>query len=396
MTKTKSGRRVRGPMVLPARTARALWIGAQGLDREAPFGAGPEAVAAAVKQLGYVQIDTINVIERSHHHILYNRIPAYRRADLVHAQSEAKSVFEYWTHALSYVPVEDLRFFSGTMKAHAKDPAGWGGVVTPRALSKMLRRIREEGALAISDIKDEKLVDKEHLWASRKPSKRALEAGFYSGRLVISKREGMLKTYELTERHFGLEKLPKPASKRDIDRYHLDRALRAQGVVSLDSVCFNATYAKPPVDKPAIAALIAREVRAKRLIEVRIEGDDKTPHFVMPDLLEAPLPEPALTHILSPFDPLVIQRKRAALIFGYAHLFEAYVPKAKRKLGYFTLPVLHGDEIVAALDLKAERSTRDLLIQAWHWVGTGNAAAHKPAIDAALDKFAAFQFAELA
>ena len=396
MVKKPGGKRASAPAVVPVRTARAIWIAAQGLDREAPFGAGPAAVAAAIRQLGYVQIDTINVIERSHHHILFSRIPAYRRADLAYAQSEAKTVLEYWTHALSYVPVEDLRFFSGTMKAHARDPAGWGGVVTPRALSKMLKRIREEGALAISDIKDDKLVDKSHLWASRKPSKRALEAGFYSGKLVISKREGMLKTYELTERHLGIEKLPKPASKRDIDRYHLGRALRAQGIVSLDSVCFNATHAKPPVDKPAIAALIAREVRAKRLVEVRIEGDDKTPYFVAPDGLDGPVPERGLTHILSPFDPLVIQRRRAARILGYEHVFEAYMPKAKRRLGYFTLPVLHGDEIVAALDLKAERSTRELLIQAWHWVGTGNAAAHKPAIDAALDKFAAFQFAELA
>ena len=112
-------------------------------------------------------------------------------------------------------------------------------------------------------------------------------------------------------------------------------------------------------------------------------------------MLDTPAPAPALTHILSPFDPLLIQRKRTARIFGYTHLFEAYVPKAKRKLGYFTLPVLCGDEIVAALDLKADRSTSDLLIQAWHWIGNGNVAAHKPAIDAALERFAAFQFAEL-
>ena len=395
MNKGMVKKRVAAPIVVPQRQARALWMVAQGLDRAAPFGDGPEAVAAAIGQLGYVQIDTINVIERSHHHILYTRIPSYRRADLHAAQSTEKTVFEYWTHALSYVPVTDMRFFTGTMKAHAKEPAGWGGVVAPRELGRILRRIRSEGALAISDIKDDKPVEKAHLWASKKPSKRALEAGFYSGRLVISKRQGMLKTYELTERHFGFEKLPKPASKREIDRYHLDRALRAQGIVSLESVCFSATYAKPPIDKPAIAALIAKEVRAKRLVEVRIEGDDKTPCFARPESLDAPAPDLGLTHILSPFDPLVIQRRRTAQIFGYPHLFEAYVPKAKRKLGYFTLPVLHGDEIVAALDLKADRDRKDLMIQAWHWIGTGNEADHKPAIDAALEKFAAFQFAEL-
>ncbi len=375
----------------PAR-ARSLWIAAQRLNREASFGSGSAAVAAAIRHLGYVQIDTINVVERCHHHILFNRIPSYRRADLARAQSVDRTVFEYWTHALSYVPVEDMRYFIGTMKAHRKDPTGWGGQVGPRDLKRILDRVRDKGALAISDIKDDKLVEKEHLWASRKPSKRALQAGFYSGQLVISRRDGMLKTYELTERHFGWDKLPKPATPREISRYQLERALRTQGVVSMDSICFNATYAKPAFDKAAIAALIEGEARAGRLLPVRIAGAEKVPYWIRPAQLDEPAPELRLTHVLSPFDPLVIQRKRMAQFFGYTHLFEAYVPKAKRRLGYFTLPVLSGDEIVAALDLKAERETKTLLIQAWHWVGKGNAAEHKPAIDQALEHFAAFQF----
>src|SRR6202047_650027 len=96
--------------------ARQSWLQAQRLDTSAPFGDGPQATAAAVEHLGYVQIDTINVIERSHHHILFTRIPAYRRADLRQAQSIDKSVFEYWTHALSYVPSKDFRFFAPAMK----------------------------------------------------------------------------------------------------------------------------------------------------------------------------------------------------------------------------------------------------------------------------------------
>ena len=110
-----------------------------------------------------------------------------------------------------------------------------------------------------------------------------------------------------------------------------------------------------------------------------------------PEVLEADIAPPTLTHILSPFDPLIIQRKRTAAFFGYEHLFEAYLPKAKRKFGYFTLPVLVGDEIVAALDLKADRQAGKLLIQAWHWVGKGSARRHKKAIEAALDRFARFQ-----
>jgi uncharacterized protein len=387
-------RRPRQLPIVSLQRARALWIEAQRLTDREPFGAGPEAVHAAIHHLGYVQIDTINVIERCHHHILYNRIPAYRRADLAHAQSVDKTVFEYWTHALSYLPVEDFGFYAGTMSQHRKNPAGWGGQVTPRERRKILNRVRDEGALAISDIKDDKLVDKYHPWASRKPSKSALQAGFYNGQLVISRREGMLKTYELTERHFGWDRPPKPASTPQILRYVLNRALTAQGLVGLESICFNNTYAKPVVSKPDMVALLEKETRAKRLMEVQLEGAGDTPFWLKPEDLQRVIAPPALTHILSPFDPLIIQRKRTEMILGYAHLFEAYIPPAKRQLGYFTLPVLHGDEIVAALDLKADRQTGKLLIQAWHWVGNGEASRHKSAIEEQLDRFAAFQFGE--
>ena len=105
--------------------ARRIWLRAQRLDTPTPFGEGAPATAAAVEHLGYVQIDTINVIERSHHHILWSRIPNYRRGDLQRAQSIDKSVFEYWTHALSYVPTRDMRFFLPEMKRHRQSPKIW-------------------------------------------------------------------------------------------------------------------------------------------------------------------------------------------------------------------------------------------------------------------------------
>src|ERR1700754_2419792 len=103
---------------LTAAQARRIWLAMQRVDPPSPFGAGPQAVTDAVNHLGYVQIDTINVIERCHHHILYTRIPDYRRADLKQAQSQDKSVFEYWTHALSYIPSKDIGVFLPLMKAH--------------------------------------------------------------------------------------------------------------------------------------------------------------------------------------------------------------------------------------------------------------------------------------
>jgi uncharacterized protein YcaQ len=379
------------PVKLSTIQARTIWMHAQRLSTRNPFGKGPKAVCAAIEQLGYVQIDTINVIERCHHHILFNRIPAYSCDDLTDAQSVSKSVFEYWTHALSYVPVRDYQFFVATMKQHRTEPVGWFATVAPDELRAIVQRVSMEGALSIADIKDDKLQTKKHLWGSRKPSKRALQAGFYSGHFVISQRHGMLKSYDLTKRHFDWKTVPKAATPNQTNQYLLDRALRAQAIISLDSVCH-----LQPKHKPAVSSLIEKRVRSKQLVPVIVNGAERIQYWASPETLEESKPTPSLTHILSPFDPLIIQRKRTQQFFDYAHLFEAYVPKAKRKIGYFTLPVLVGNEIVAALDLKTDRQAKTMLIQSWHWVGIGNSADHKSHIEDALDKFERFQLGRMA
>jgi uncharacterized protein len=373
--------------------ARSIWLRAQRLDSDAPFGEGPRSVAAAIEHLGYVQIDTIHVIERCHHHILWNRIPAYRRADLHQAQSVDKSVFEYWTHALSYVPAKDFRFFIPAMKLHRRQGHKWFKEVKPADLRKVMRLLKKDGALTIRDIEDDVLVDKIHPWASRKPSKRALQLAFYEGRVTISERDGMLKTYELTDRHFGWARAPKQASVRDITGYLLDRALRAQGVVSLDSIC----HLDAP-SKQAVRRLVEARVRRKELVAVALEGAGRQEHWAEPEVLETLSNGTAdRVHILSPFDPLIIQRKRTHLVFDYEHFFEAYLPKAKRRYGYFALPVLVGDDIVAALDLKTDRQRRKLLLQKWNWVGRaakGPRKELKRRIEEELHRFERFQLGE--
>jgi len=386
--------RAKEPFSLTKAAARRIWLRAQRLDTSVPFGEGPQATAAAVEHLGYVQIDTINVVERCHHHILWTRIPEYRRADLRQAQSVDKSVFEYWTHALSYVPAKDLRFFIPAMKRHRREGHKWLSSVSPADLRKVLRLIRRDGALTIRDIDDDVLTEKEHLWASRKPSKRALQLAFYTGVLTISERNGMLKTYELMARHFGWDRPPKPASAKEASAYLLDRALRAQGVVSLDSIC----HLDAP-SKPQVRRLIEAGVRRNELVPVALEGAGKQAHWTRPDTLESAGDAASdLVHILSPFDPLIIQRKRTHLIFDYEHRFEAYVPKEKRRFGYFALPVLAGDAVVAALDLKTDRKNRKLLVQKWNWVGKtaprGTRKELKRRIEEELHRFERFQLAE--
>ena len=299
-----------------------------------------------------------------------------------------KSVFEYWTHALAYVPVRDLPFYLDDMRQKRSQPMRWYADADPNALKRLLRQIRKDGAISIRDIDTDELVEKDHAWASRKPSKRVLQYGFFSGELAISERNGMVKSYEIMDRHFGWPPRPRAATARQIDQYLLERALRSQGLISGPSVMY------PKLRfTPELAKLVKSRVRTRRLVPATI-GDDPTVHYAPPEMLETAATETApLVHILSPFDPLVIQRRRTRLFFGYDHVFEAYVPKAKRRFGYFTLPVLVGDEIVAALDLKTDRAAGKLLIQAWHWIGKGNASEHKPAIEEELGRFERFQLA---
>jgi len=376
------------PIPLTKSRARRIWLCAQRLDEAEPFGAGAAATPAAVAHLGYVQIDTINVVERCHHQILYTRIPDYRREHLAQAQSVDKSVFEYWTHALSYVPTADMRFFVRAMKQENGGRSLSLSLVKRGDLQKVLGRIRRNGPLTIRDIDDDVLVEKIHEWASRKPSKRALQLAFYRGILTISQREGMLKTYELTTRHFGWDAMPKAAPESERMAYLLDRALRSQGVVSLNSIC----HLDAP-RKAAIHKVIGARVRRKELVPVALEGAGSE-HWVAPDMLDTTFdPVPDIVHILNPFDPLVIQRKRLVSFFDYEHRFEAYVPKEKRVFGYFAQPVLAGDEIVAVLDLKTDRERGKLLIRKWTWLRKDRRAARREQIEEALHRFERFQLA---
>jgi uncharacterized protein YcaQ len=367
--------------------ARRLCLRAQRLDEAEPFGAGSAAVAAAIGHLGYVQIDTINVIERCHHHILWSRIPKYRSTALGTVQSGERSAFEYWSHALAYIPTHDFRFFAAAMETRRLRPHPSYAKIDSDAYAALLTRIRGDGPLTLRDIDDPLLEEKQHPWASRKPSKRLLDYGFWVGDLTISARTGMLKTYELSDRHFGWDQRPEAATPDEFAGYLLDRAIRTQAVFSLES----ATYGDAPA-KATVARLAADRVARGALIPVEIEGLARAKYWAAPVALDElrSLDPARRVHILSPFDPLVIQRKRLSALFGYEHRFEAYVPAAQRLYGYFALPVLAGDRIVAAIDTKMDRKAGGLLIQKWSWI-VPETKRLRSQVETALGRFERFQ-----
>lgn len=371
--------------------AKDLLLNAQRLNSTQPFGSGTKAVVKAVAHLGYVQIDTINVIERCHHHILYTRIPNYKVADLHRAQTIDKSVFEYWTHALAYVPTTDYKYFINDMKHRVKNPGSWFGNVDSKDLKKVFTMIKHDGAISIRDINDDVLVEKDHAWASKKPSKRALQLGFHTGKLTISERIGMLKKYELAERHFDWPATPQAASSDEVNNYMIDRALRSQALVNIESIC----HLEKADKKNAVKKLLLERVAKKKLVQVAVKGHEKSLYYALPELFEQQVTTSELVHLLSPFDPLVIQRRRLEFFFNYAHRFEAYVPKNKRIFGYFALPVLVDNDIKAVIDLKTDREKQKLRIQQWTWVGKFKSAATKQRIENELDRFEKFQLASV-
>jgi uncharacterized protein len=374
--------------ILSIETAKKIWMRHQGLHKTSAFGTGTKGTLKAIQQLGWVQIDTINVIERAHHHILWSRVPDYRPQYLVHLQSKEKSVFEYWSHVLSYFPTESFYFHRLRMETNKVKPNKWYSSVSTMDRKRMLERIETDGPISIRDITDDVLVEKDHEWSSKKPSKKVLQLLFNRGELVISERQGMLKKYEITERHFGTNEEMQIPTEEEVFSYKLDRELRAQGIVSIQSM-MPLTY---KADKVKMEKLIRAQEKEGKLVSVQIPGIAgehwmaKKESKAKADLNEN------LVHILSPFDPLVYNRKRFHFFFNHDYRFEAYVPKNKRKYGYFALPVIVGSELVALIDMKTDREKDRLLIQQWTWMIKKPSRKIKNLIEDRIGEFEKFQF----
>ncbi len=337
---------------------RRIALDHQGLLKKKHFGSGKNATLRALEHLGYVQIDTISVVERAHHHVLWSRIPNYRPGFLERLISE-RQVFEYWFHAAAWLPMRDYRFAQLRMKQIDGD-RGWLKTFDKKLSAQILERIRLEGPLRARDFEDDR--DRKKEWWDWKPAKQALEQLFMQGELMVSARDGFQKVYDLPERVLPGSVDTGCPTIEEFSAYLVDTTLRSYGFASQKSITY---LRKGRALREAVIQELQNRVEARLLTMVTI--GENTSVYINPELLESRAPRcAAQVKILSPFDNVVIQRQRGRDIFNFDYQIECYVPEGKRQYGYFCLPILYRDRFVGRVDCKAHRADRVLEIRSLH------------------------------
>ena len=337
---------------------RRIALNQQGLLRAESFGRGKAAVLRAIEQIGYVQIDTISVVERAHHHVLGSRVANYRPAMLEQLVRERK-LFEYWFHAAAWLPMADYRYSLPRMR-QLNGERNWFGDGDRKLMHEILARVEAAGPLRTRDFEEARAGSSG--WWDWKPAKQALEQLFMQGELMVSARQGFQKVYDLPERV-----LPDWVDTREptLDEFatHLiDTSLRAHGFITLVSVTY---LRKGQALREAVKQQLQARVDAQQLCLQSLGNNCSI--YIDPELLEARAPRSvAQLRILSPFDNLVIQRQRCREVFNYDYQIECYVPEALRQFGYFCLPLLYRDRLVGRIDCKAHRAQARLEVKSMH------------------------------
>lgn len=338
----------------PLTSWRRLALQQQGLGGSPRFGPGAPGALRTIEHLGYVQIDTLAVIERAHHHVLWSRVPGYEPSHLNALLREGR-VFEHWFHAASCLPMRDYRF-SLPMMAAVRDGRDRRFARADAAVMRQLMdRVRLDGPLTLRSL--EQPSGAKASWWHGGPVKHALTRLFLQGDLMVRERQGMEKVYDLAERVLpGGVDLQVPTLD-DCARHWLDMTVRAHGVVTWAQLLHLRTG---PAIREAMRRALDERLADRSL--VRLEGS------AMPEVygdaaalatVDAAAVESCLrVRLLSPFDNLVIHRDRLLGLFGLDYRLECYTSAPKRVYGYFCLPILYGDQFVGRVDCKAHRRER--------------------------------------
>jgi len=323
----------------------------QGLASQQQFGSGLSGTRSAIEHLGYVQIDTLSVVERAHHHVLWSRVPGYDPTHLNQLVSE-RHIFEYWYHAASYLPMRDYRYALPHMASIRNGENRYYTNVDEHLMNEILARVSAEGALRLRDF--DKGSKENGKWWNCRPGRRALDKLFMQGDLMVCGRNGMEKVYDLSERCLPDSIDLSVPTLSEYAAYLFDTTLRAHGVFTWKQLLHLKT------------GKLLRDAMRKVLDErietgvVRALGNADAPTlYVDIKALEQVLEiDTATVKVLSPFDNVVIHRDRLSTLFGFDYRIECYVSAPKRVFGYFCLPILYGGRFVGRIDCKAHRADR--------------------------------------
>jgi uncharacterized protein YcaQ len=382
--------------LVSANTARRLLLDAQGLTADPARRATPRSVQSAIEQLGFVQVDTINVVERAHDHILHTRFDGYRGMHLARLLERDRSLFEHWTHDASVIRADWFPYWRRRFDAFSSNGRldSWLakriGQDADATLRHVWRRITREGPLMSRDF-DDGASNEPGGWWNWKPSRAALEILWRIGRLSIHGRRNFQKVYDRTDRVFPeLSRVRKPSARAHLD-WACRSALERLGVAVPSEIAhfFDAV-------KVTDARVWAeRAVRAGEVVPVRVESADGTgprDAIAVPDWerrANEVADPPDRIRLLNPFDPVIRDRARTQRRFGFDYTIECFVPVKKRRYGYYVLPILEGDRFVGRLDAKFERDRGVLVVkEIWWESGVRETAARRRALDGGLDRFA--------
>ena len=338
---------------------RQLTINQQGLGQTPRFDAGKAGSLQAIEHMGYVQIDTISVVERAHHHVLWNRVPEYDNSHLNQLVQE-QSVFEYWYHAAAYLPIRDYRFALPQMEAVRAGNSRYFSRGDATLMREILARAKDEGSIRLRHV-DKKASDQSGGWWNTGPARRSIEQLFMQGDLMVCERNGMEKVYALRENCLPAKLNVTTPNTQECAEYLFATTRRAHGVFTWKQLLHLKTGSAM---REAMRAVVNEHLDAGDIVEVMLESGDKA--YVDALLMQDFLSETQVK-ILSPFDNVLIHRERLSALFGFDFRIECYVPAAKRQFGYFCLPILYGDCMVGRIDCKAHRRSKILQVLNVHW-----------------------------
>ena len=369
-------------------TARHLHLAAQGLLRPPGRRARFEDVHASIRQMSLLQIDTINVVARSPYLVLFSRLGAYPPAWLEQTLASG-ALFEYWAHEACFIPFEDYPLLRHRMLTPQR--LGWKYSEQwveqhQQEIAALLEHIALNGPVRAADFANDKHTKPG--WWAWKPHKRHLENLFSAGELMVTERRNFQRVYDLRSRVMPEWRDELHAlSEADAVNLMLDHSARSLGIFRASWLPDYYRLRRAPV-KTWLAA--AAERGAIQRVEVEQLGEMWL-HQSQLALLEKPL---AATHtaILSPFDPVVWDRRRALELFNFDYRIECYTPAEKRKYGYFVLPILHRGALKARMDAKMDRQTQRLIIRAfWLEPGVRLSQLLLDDVQKAISRFAAWQ-----